>query len=119
MESRSAHCPRCGCAVRLEWTESPLHEGHASLAEGGEMVCLDICDCEDGSCPLSGEPAPVMIARLARSGLAPERFRHVRMRCSGCDDETEMEVLTGSRARCTRCGSMNPWVVDELLGDPR
>lgn len=116
METRNAHCPRCGCQVRLAWTESPAHEGHAPVADGGELVCLEVRDCEEGRCPLSGEPSAVMVARLARSGLAPERFRHVRMACGGCDAVTEMEVLGGKRLRCTVCGAMNGWMMDELLG---
>jgi hypothetical protein len=116
METRNAHCPRCGCQVRLTLTPGPEHLGHATLPDGPALVCLDVCDCEDGRCPLTGERSAVMVARLARSGLAPERFRHVRMACEGCGTETEMEVLAGSRVRCTVCGTINPWVMDELLG---
>jgi ssDNA-binding Zn-finger/Zn-ribbon topoisomerase 1 len=116
MDTRNVSCPRCGCEVRLAWTRGAEHLGHANLEDGPELVCLDLCDCEDGSCPLSGERSMVMAARLARSGLAPERFRRVRLRCGGCGEEREMEVLSGSRARCTVCGGTSPWVADELLG---
>jgi hypothetical protein len=119
METGSADCPRCGCRIRLTWTGGPEHLGHATLPDGPELVCLDVCDCEDGACPVTGEPAAVMVTRLARSGLAPERFHHARMLCCGCDAETEVEVLAGTRARCTVCGTINPWVMDELLGDVR
>lgn len=44
------------------------------------------------------------------------------MRCLGCvgqagrGDNFGMEVVSGTRARCTVCGTVNPWVMDELLG---
>lgn len=114
MNTRTEPCPRCGRHVRLAETDGPAHLGQATLPDGPELVCLDVC-CETGDCPLTHESAASMMSRLSRSALNPTRFAHVRLACDGCGLVAEMEVLDGTRARCTLCGAMNPWVVDELL----
>jgi hypothetical protein len=117
METRNAHCPRCGCQVRLTLTPGPEHLGHATLPDGPALVCLDVCDCEDGRCPLTGERSAVMVARLARSGLAPDRFSHTC--ASACERmrarRRRWRCWAGSRARCTVCGTINRWIVDDLV----
>ena len=115
MSTQIVPCPRCNRLVRLAVTPAPGHLGHATLPDGGEPVCLDLCDCEGGTCPVTAEPAVVMASRLARSGLNPERFHHARLLCAGCGEEAEMEILAGTLARCVACGSVNHWIMDELL----
>ena len=114
MNTRTEFCARCGRTVRLAETDGPAHLGQATLPDGPELLCLDVC-CETGACPLTHESAASMMARLSRSALNPTRFALVRLACDGCGLTTEMEVLDGTRARCTLCGAMNPWVVDALL----
>jgi hypothetical protein len=115
METRIAHCPDCGRQVRLALTPGPAHLGHANLPDGPELVWLDACDCEGGVCRgVEASPA-VMAARLARSGLVPEHFTHTRILCEGCDTVAEMEVLDGTHARCTLCGAINRWILDDLV----
>jgi hypothetical protein len=115
MDTRLAHCPGCGRQVRLAWTSGPEHLGHANVPDGPELVCLDACGCEGGACHFAAVPPVVMTVRLARSGMNPDHFPHARFRCGGCEAEAEMEVLGGSMARCTVCGTINRWIVDDLV----
>jgi hypothetical protein len=48
----------------------PTHEGHASLPDGPELVCLDASDphCE-GVCPITNMAHTVMELRLGESGM--------------------------------------------------
>lgn len=114
MQTDKAYCPACQRHVELAWTPAPLHEGEANLADEG-MVCLHLSDsCPGGACPLSQLPRIVMAVRLARSGLR-EKWPNTRLRCEGCGEVTEMEVLDDSHLLCTVCGTTNPWILLELM----
>jgi hypothetical protein len=115
MDDRIVHCSTCGRQVRLALTMGPAHLGHANLPDGPELVCLDACGCEGGACRFAGTAPVVMTVRLARSGMNPEHFTHTHFRCGGCETVTEMEVLDGSLARCTVCGTINRWILDDLV----
>lgn len=117
METRTekAFCPACRHPVHLSWTEEPTHEGHANLHDG-ELVCLECGpDCPRGTCPLSGVSHPVMALRLAQSGLA-EQMLTTRMSCRGCGQSTEMQMVDRTTLRCPICGSINRWIMVELMG---
>lgn len=66
--------------------------------------------CAESRCPISGLPSVVMGVRLARSGMTPENeWRTINMRCDGCDQITEMEVLDNVHAFCPICQTTNRW----------
>lgn len=116
MEPRLAYCSTCGREVRVALTAGPLHEGHANIPDGPELVCLDLEErCCGGECALSHEPSQVMAVRLARSGLREEPWPTTHLLCEGCDAVQEMEVLDDSTARCTVCGTLNAWIMAELM----
>ena len=116
MEKELAFCPACERQVHLAWTDAPLHEGHATLPDGPELVCLDRSEkCCGGTCPLSGMSGSVMALRLAKSGLAEGPHHTTRMRCDGCGQVAEMEVVDRTTLLCPLCGSVNRWILLELV----
>ena len=118
METQSAFCPRCQRPVHLTWTTAPVHEGHAPLPDGPQLICLDLdegCQCQD-ACPVSHLAPIVMEVRLARSGLR-EDWPTTRVKCRGCERVTEMQILDDVHLLCTECGTTNPWVLQDLLRD--
>ncbi|HEX8903491.1 MAG TPA: hypothetical protein VF771_01475 [Longimicrobiaceae bacterium] len=113
METELAFCPTCRHDVHLAWTAAPTHEGHANIPDAPELICLDVAEgCSGGTCPLTDLARPVMALRLARSGLghAPT----TRMRCGGCGQDVEMEVVDRSTLLCPVCGVVNRWILLEL-----
>lgn len=112
MDTELAFCPQCGRKVHLAFTRAPAHEGHATLADGPELVCLDVQECPCGTCALTDLARPVMAVRLAQSGLGHPGT--VRMRCTGCGEVGTMEVVDGGTALCPVCGTPNHWVLAEL-----
>ena len=115
METELAFCPACGHDVRLAWTPAPTHEGHANIPDAPELVCLDVADgCACGTCPLTEMARPVMALRLARSGMAHPPT--TRMKCGGCGQVAEMEVVDRSTLLCPVCGAVNRWILLELAG---
>lgn len=112
MEPRTTYCEHCRKPVHLKVT--PVHRsGHASLPDGGQLVCLDFGrGCDGSMCPISGLPTIVMGVRLARSGEdKTEPWPHVSAVCEGCGNEVDMEVLDGEHAFCPRCGTTNTLVM--------
>ena len=114
MDTELAYCPTCRHQVRLAWTPAPTHEGHANIPDAPELVCLDVVEgCSGGTCPLSAMARPVMALRLVRSGLAQPPV--TRMKCGGCGQEAEMEVMDRSSLVCPLCGTVNRWILLELV----
>jgi hypothetical protein len=111
MSTSTVYCPACDKDVHLACTAAPLHEGEANLSDGNELVCLTFGSrCTAGKCPISGLPSVVMGVRLAKSGLEPdEPWRTIRMRCDGCEQVTEMEILDNVSAFCPVCNTTNHW----------
>lgn len=115
MKTEVAYCSGCGHQVRLVFTEPPPHDGHASLPEGTEIVCLDYEEsCSGGKCPTTGTPGIVMGVRLAKSHLNDESFKTIRARCEACGQISDLEVLDGTYALCTLCNTTNRWVILKL-----
>lgn len=114
METETAFCPTCRHPVRIAWTPAPTHEGHATLPDAPELVCLDMGDgCPPGSrCPLTGVTRPVMALRLAKSGMAEPAT--TRMKCEGCGRVAEMAVVDRTSLLCPLCGTVNRWILLEL-----
>jgi hypothetical protein len=116
MRTETHYCRGCDRHVRIAWTPAPGHEGHATLPDGPEMVCLDLEECcTGGLCPLSNLPRLVMGVRLARSELRPDGWPTAHLRCVGCEQTTEMRVVDDSHVVCAACGTVNPWVLLELM----
>lgn len=117
MDTQTVYCPGCNHKVRL--TVTPEHrDGHANLAEGAEVVCLDFGGgCADGRCPMTGSPGIVMGVRLARSHLRDEAFDTLHTRCQACGNVVDMEVLDDRYAFCPVCESTQQWVMLELDPD--
>ena len=118
MEERKMFCAQCQQDVTVTLTPQPLHGGHATLPDGGKLVCLDFGPkCADRRCAISALPREVMAVRLARSGLRPERLQHVRAVCEGCEELVELAVIDGSHAVCPECDVVNRWAVLRLDGE--
>ena len=64
------YCRACQHNVRVAYTPAPTHEGHATLPDGPEVVCLDAADphCQ-GVCPITNMSHTVMELRLGESGM--------------------------------------------------
>ncbi len=109
MESQPTYCPQCDKTVRVTWTSSVAHETHATIPDGGKLLCFDVGeDCEGMICPLSGNSTLLMGVRLARSGEVPyEVWPHDLLKCRGCGRKTGMEVLDSGHAFCPICGTTN------------
>jgi hypothetical protein len=107
----TAFCSACQKEVSVTCTPQPLHEGHANLSDGAELLCFEFSTrCPSGRCPVSGIPALVMGVRLAKSGLPPAHgWNTIRMHCEGCDAITEMDVLNNVHAFCPTCGTTSRW----------
>jgi len=113
METTLAFCPTCRYEVRLALTPAPTHEGHANIPDAPELVCLDVIEgCSRGTCPLGAMARPVMTLRLARSGLVQPPVS--RMRCGGCGEVAELEVMDRSSLVCPLCGTINRWILVEI-----
>jgi hypothetical protein len=113
MDTELAFCPTCRHEVRVALTPAPTHEGHANIPDAPELVCLDLVEgCSGGTCPLTDMSRSVMALRLVRSGLAHPPVS--RMKCGGCGQEAEMEVMDSSSLVCPLCGSVNRWIMLEL-----
>jgi hypothetical protein len=112
MKTEVAYCSGCGHQVRLVFTEPPPHDGHASLPEGTEIVCLE--SCSGGKCPTTGTPGIVMGVRLAKSHLNDASFKTIRARCEACGQISDLEVLDDTYALCTLCNTTNRWVILKL-----
>lgn len=113
MQTELAYCPTCGRDVHLAWTPAPTHEGHATIPDAPEAICLDVVEgCTGGTCPLTHLARPVMALRLARSGLGHPPT--TRMKCEACGSVSEMEVVDRSTLLCPVCGTVNRWILVEL-----
>lgn len=118
MESRKVYCPKCGENVTVTVTPQPLHHGHATIDNGGEMVCLDFGPrCSGQYCAISALPRVVMGVRLARSGLRPEQLEHVQALCEGCERVVQLEVIDDTHAHCPVCDTVNLWTMVRLDGE--
>lgn len=116
MNKHMTYCAHCQKDVHFVVTPSPAHNGHATLPDGNQVVCLDFGHaCEGGLCPLSGLPPMVMGVRLARSGEAKgEPWSVVHAVCEECSFPTEFKVLDAKSGLCTVCGSVNRLVLLKL-----
>lgn len=119
METRKVFCPRCDHDVSVTVTPRPLHgSGHATLPDGGEMVCLDFGPrCTGALCAISALPRAVMGVRLARSGLRPDQLETVRALCDGCEAVQALEIIDDTHARCPACDAVNVWTMIRLDGE--
>ncbi|MDX1673901.1 MAG: hypothetical protein R3314_03770 [Longimicrobiales bacterium] len=118
METRKMFCAQCQSHVTVTVTPQPLHGGHATLSDGGKLVCLDFgAQCVDRRCAISALPREVMGVRLARSGLRPERLEHVQALCEGCERVTELSIIDPTHAVCPDCDTVNVWAVIRLDGE--
>jgi Zn finger protein HypA/HybF involved in hydrogenase expression len=105
------YCPHCEGEVRTTITAAPGHSTQANVAGAGELVCMDLGKgCTHSSCPLSSVSGMVMAIRLARSGLAEDKFSTVRAHCEGCHNVVDLKVLDERFAYCDECGTTNRWV---------
>jgi hypothetical protein len=119
MENRTMYCPKCDHNVTVTLSPPPLHDGHASLPDSGEMVCLDFGpQCTSGkSCAVSALPAAVMGVRLARSGLRPDQLERVQALCEGCERVQQLEIVDETHALCPACDTVNLWTMIRLDGE--
>lgn len=118
MEARQVFCPKCNHDVTVTVTPQPLHGGHATLPDGGEMVCLDFGPrCTGQLCAVSALPKVVMGVRLARSGLRPEGLETVQALCEGCGRVTALQVVDETHARCPVCDTVQLWTMVRLDGE--
>lgn len=118
LDTRKTHCPRCNRDVTVAITPAPLHDGHATVPLGGDVVCLDFGpECRGALCATFGLPRVVMGVRLARSGLRPERLPAVRAVCDGCGRLVRMEVVDETHAHCPECATINTWALVRLDGE--
>jgi hypothetical protein len=106
-----AYCPGCNRSIRLVTT--PEHrDGHASLPDGADVVCLDFgAGCTEGRCPVTGAMGIVMGVRLAKSHLRDEAFQTVRATCQACDNVAELEILDDSHVFCPICEATSRWAL--------
>lgn len=114
MQTETAFCSVCQHDVHVAWTAAPAHEGHATLPDGPELVCLDLDPHCTGTCPLSNVPRFVMGIRLARSGLRPEGWQTIQYQCNACGNTTELQVIDEHHLLCTNCGGTTTCAILEL-----
>lgn len=72
MKTSTTYCARCNRNVPVAFTAAPAHQGHATLPDGPELVCLGMNEsCEAATaCCLTNLSPVVMRARL---GACDER----------------------------------------------
>ena len=117
-ETRKTYCPRCNDDVTVTVTAAPLHDGHASIPDAGNVVCLDFGkQCSGPMCATFGLPRVVMGVRLARSGMRPERLPRVKAVCDGCGRLVTMDVVDDTHAHCPECATVNTWTLIRLDGE--
>ena len=117
-ELRKTYCPRCNTDVTVAVTPAPLHDGHATIPDAGDVVCLDFgAQCSGPMCGTFGVPRVVMGVRLARSGMRPERLPTVHAVCDGCGRLVRMEVVDATHAHCPDCATVNTWTLIRLDGE--
>lgn len=111
-------CHRCDRNVTVAITPAPLHDGHASIPDAGDTVCLDFgAHCDGPMCGTFGQPRIVMGVRLARSGLRPDSLPAVQAVCDGCARFVRMDVLDDTHAHCPECGTVNIWTLVRVDGE--
>lgn len=111
-------CSECKHDVKVTVTPQPLHNGHASLPDGGGMVCLNFGpQCRDERCAVSSLPRVVMGVRLAKSGLKPANLEHVQALCEGCEQVARLAVVNETHAVCPHCETVNRWAMVRLDGE--
>jgi hypothetical protein len=99
------YCSARDQEVRVVLTDEPTHDGQAPLADL-ELLCMEIGEkCTGNLCPVCAQPATIMDARLARSGLAEKSHPKVIAQCDGCGRVTELVLTLGGYATCTECHS--------------
>jgi hypothetical protein len=113
-EIRTTYCAHCEKDVEVTLSPGTPRNGHASLKDPGELVCLDFGGACDGAiCPLAQLRPVVMGVRLARSGLR-EEWTTLRAQCEGCGRVSDLKVLDREHAFCTLCGTTNTWMLLEF-----
>lgn len=109
MKGHELFCSACDRQVRVMITDSPAHEGQATLHDE-ELVCLEIGEqCTGNLCPLGATAPSAMVARIVRNGLPTRGLHTVQAACPSCDRETELVLYGQGRAACTVCGSPFRW----------
>jgi hypothetical protein len=105
------YCKACDKQVSVTVSQQPLHEGHANLSDGQDLVCFEFSTrCPTGRCPVSGTPSVVMGVRLAKSGLPPVNgWKTIHLHCDACEAVTEMDVLDNVHAFCPTCSTTRRW----------
>jgi hypothetical protein len=119
MNAESVFCPTCEKQVHVTLTPATVHGDQPVTGDTSQLVCLTFGPrCAAGRCPIAGLPSIVMGVRLAKSGLeAEEGWKTLQMRCQGCDQITEMDVLDNTHAYCTACGTTNTWFTLDMGED--
>ena len=114
MERHMVYCTAVRREVQVGISPDPTHEGQAPLHDA-EVVCLEAGDCCFGRCPVTGELSRVMALRLAKSGERPDPVPTARLRCTGCGEEAELELVDRSTLLCPLCGTVNRWIMMQLV----
>jgi hypothetical protein len=111
---RTTYCSHCEKDVEVTLSPGTPRDGHATIRDRGELVCLDFGEeCDGCVCPLAQLRPVVMGVRLARSGLR-EEWTTVRAQCEACAQVSDLKVLDREHAFCALCGATNTWMVLEF-----
>ena len=113
MKMHQIYCGACDRPVRVMIADAPPSDGQATLHDE-EVVCLEIGEQCNGSCPIGATEPNAMVSRRVRSGLPLEGMRTVDALCPACGLESEMVLYGQGRAACTSCGSPARWTLEHV-----
>jgi len=104
MKAINAYCSACDQEVRLVLTDEPIADDPSPIHDR-EVVCLEIGEhCSGALCPVAAVPAVVMAARLVRNGLQTEMQPILKGQCPGCENITDIVVVSRDYCICSHCG---------------
>lgn len=105
MKAINAYCSACDQEVRLVLTDEPIADDPSPIHDR-EVVCLEIGEhCSGALCPVGAVPAVVMAARLVRNGLQTEMQPIVKGHCPGCENTTDIVIVSRDYCICSHCGT--------------
>lgn len=111
MEIQHAFCTACDQPVRIVVMPASAYSGQATVADQGDVVCLDFGEkCTGAMCPMLGLPRMLMGIRLARSGLADAAWQTFHAPCQSCGQTVDFEILDARFALCPACNARHRWL---------
>lgn len=105
MKTQVAFCSACDRDVRVVFTDAPVHDAQAPVADP-DIICLEVGErCTGNLCPVGAVPPSVMMVRRIRSGARSVLQPIVKAECERCGCVTDYCIVAPEFATCSECGT--------------